>query len=293
MLKTIPKFDICTLSENKEEHIMVSRFADYLLEHQNLVFPHRHSFYHLVYFTAGAGSHTIDFNNFEVQSDQIYFMVPGQVHEWNFTETMSGYLVNFSQDFFQSFLLRPAYLDSFYFLNGATEQSVINLPEEVAIKVKLLFEDLMVQSGSEHLMREDLIRVILIQIFIRIQQTKNGVEPDRSLPQPNLTLKNFQKLIEKNFMHLKQPGQYADLLAITPNHLNALCKEHLGLQAGEVIRLRITLEAKRLLVNMGLSISEIAFQLKFEDKSYFTKFFKKQTGMPPEVFRKKMITQRQ
>ena len=83
--------------------------------------------------------------------------------------------------------------------------------------------------------------------------------------------------------------EYAELLYITPNHLNALCKDHLGIPAGELIRNRIILEAKRLLINQDLSISEISYVLNFNDNSYFTKFFKKQVGVTPEEFRRKTI----
>jgi AraC family transcriptional activator of pobA len=60
----------------------------------------------------------------------------------------------------------------------------------------------------------------------------------------------------------------------------------LGIPAGEVIRNRIALEAKRLLINNDLTVQEIAGQLNFADNSYFTKFFKKQVGITPEEFRK-------
>ena len=83
------------------------------------------------------------------------------------------------------------------------------------------------------------------------------------------------------------PKDYASLLYITPNHLNALCKELLGESAGELIRKRIILEAKRLLVIKDYSIAEVAYELNFNDNSYFTKFFKKIEGMTPEDFRKK------
>jgi AraC-like DNA-binding protein len=63
----------------------------------------------------------------------------------------------------------------------------------------------------------------------------------------------------------------------------------LGLSAGEVIRNRTLLEAKRLLTNPRLNISEIAFNLNFSDNSYFTKFFKKIEGITPEEFRKKTL----
>mgnify|MGYP001608602554 CR=1 FL=1 len=88
-------------------------------------------------------------------------------------------------------------------------------------------------------------------------------------------------------MHLRLPKQYAELLYITPNHLNALCNDVLGVPAGEVIRNRIILEAKRLLINNDMTVLEIANHLNFADNSYFTKFFKKLEGITPEEFRKR------
>lgn len=289
---TIPKVDICTLSEYKEDDIMVSRFADYLKVHHNLVFPHRHSFYHLVYFTEGAGTHTIDFTQFTVKPQQIYFMTPGQVHSWNFEGGVDGYLVNFSPEFFQSFLLRPEYLDSFYFLNGVSERSVLNLTDLMGQKIAQTFEALIDASVSNSSFREDLVRVQLLQIFISIAQNESQNKIEKAPTHPNTVIKNFQKLVENNFLRLKLPGEYARLLSVTPNHLNALAKSHLGMQAGEVIRLRTILEAKRLLVSVDLTVSEIAYKLNFNDNSYFTKFFRKYTGLTPESFRKKSLTDR-
>jgi AraC family transcriptional activator of pobA len=68
--------------------------------------------------------------------------------------------------------------------------------------------------------------------------------------------------------------------------LNALCRDLLGKSAGEIIRDRIMPEARRLLINTDISISEIAMQLNFQGNSYFTKFFKKYAGKTPEEFRK-------
>ena len=47
----IPRFDICSLSKYRQDDIMVSRFSEYLSQHHNLAAPHRHSFYHMVFFT--------------------------------------------------------------------------------------------------------------------------------------------------------------------------------------------------------------------------------------------------
>ncbi len=289
MQKHIPILDICTLSEYREDDILVSRLSDYLREHTNLHFPHGHSFYHLVFFTKGSGTHTIDFDLFEIKKNQIYFMAPGQVHTWEFKGEMDGYVVNFSAAFFQSFLLRPEYLEAFSFFNGVTAESVLNLSTEAGKPIVAVFEELIAQAKSNYTFRWDMIRVLLLKIFILIDQ-KNVSSHTSHIPNYNYALlKNFQKLIEKNFTKLKLPMEYAELLYITPNHLNALCKDHTGMAAGELIRNRVILEAKRLLINKDISISEIAYELNFSDNSYFTKFFKKQVGVTPEEFRKKTI----
>jgi AraC family transcriptional activator of pobA len=290
MQTNIPKIDIHSLSADKEDDILISRFASYLAIHPNLASPHRHSFYHLLFFTEGDGMHTIDFNHFEVKPHQIYFMNPGQVHSWHFKGHVEGFVVNFSADFFQSFLLRPEYLASFSFFNGITEESVINLSGNIHDPVIRLFEDLLTQANEKSNFREDMIRVLLLQLFMAVEQSTVLSRHKNTPLITNPILNNFQQLIEKHFIDIRQPGEYARLLNITPNHLNALCKENLGMQAGEVIRDRVVLEAKRLLVNLGLSVSEIAYKLNFNDNSYFTKFFKKEVGMNPEEFRNKNTT---
>ena len=289
MKSVIPVYDICNLSEFKQNDILISRFSPYLAIHQHLKLAHKHSFYHLLLFTEGGGTHAIDFKSFTVRPYQIYFMIPGQVHSWNFEGEVDGYVINFSVPFFQSFLLKPDYLEQFPFFNGVIDDSVVDLPEAVRPKVLEIFEQLIAESETGQRLGLDMVRTLLMQLFITIGRL-SFEQGSGNVTSFNYTLlKNFQKLIEKNCTTLRLPKEYAGLLHITPNHLNALCKEVLGMPAGEVIRNRIVLEAKRLLVNLQLSISEIAYALNFEDNSYFTKFFKKQAGLTPEEFRKEAL----
>ena len=284
MKTNIPVYDICSLTNNKQDDILISRFADYLSIHKNLFIPHKHSFYHLVFFTKGGGSQTIDFEYVAVKPNQIYFMVPGQVHNWNFEGEVDGYIINFSAAFFQSFLLKAGYLDELPFFSGIVADSVVDVPADVQPVIKTYFEELVAENESQHVLKADMIRVTLLKLFIAIARLCAAHD---SAPTYNYTLlRNFQKLIEKNYTTLKLPKEYAELLYITPNHLNALCNAMLDIPAGEVIRNRVALEAKRLLINRELTIAEIADQLNFADNSYFTKFFKKQAGLTPEEFRK-------
>jgi AraC family transcriptional activator of pobA len=255
--------------------------------HKDLHSPHRHNFFHLVLFTKGAGSQTIDFENFPVRPFLVYFMIPGQVHSWNFEGEVDGYIINFSESFFQSFLAKHDYLSGLPFFSGIAHDSVLNIPDALHQKVVTLFEDLLSEYHSVKPMANDMIRTLMLQFFVHVARLSGNVQQSVA-PSYNYTLlKNFQRLIEQNYTRLKLPKEYAELLYITPNHLNALCNDLLGLSAGEVIRNRVILEAKRMLVNQDMSVQQIADQLNFADNSYFTKFFKKQAGITPEEFRKK------
>lgn len=291
MLPGTPVYDICTLSDFKQDDILISRFAPYLNHHKNLYAAHGHTFYHVVLFTHGAGSHTIDFESFDVKPYQIYFMIPGQVHSWSFEGFTDGYIINFSASFFQSFLLNPAYPETLSFFSGDLKDAIINLPQGLHHQILGLFEEIIKESEVNGWQSTDMLRVLILQVFILINRLNQAGGNKGPASYNQTLLKSFQKLIEANYIKLKLPKDYANLLYITPNHLNAVCKDLLGMQAGEVIRNRTVLEAKRLLTNQQLNITEIAFKLNFSDNSYFTKFFKKFEGVTPEEFRKKVLNQ--
>ncbi|UII25646.1 AraC family transcriptional regulator [Fulvivirga maritima] len=285
MKKHIPILNSCTLSDSNKNKILVDHFAAYLDKNRNMVFPHRHSFYHIVIFTQGSGYHTIDFEKFDVIPGQIYFMDPGQIHSWHFSDDVDGYVINFDKGYYESFLLISDSIDNFSFFNGIAHDGVIQLPPPLLKQATTLSESLYQQVNHTQPVYWDLTKTILLHLLMLVEQVHTKTTTGQ--PGSNYALlKNFQRLIEKNFATSRLPNEYAAELNVTPNHLNVVCKEHLGHSAGEEIRNRIILEAKRLLVVNTLSISEIAYSLTFKDNSYFSKFFKKHTGMTPEEFRK-------
>lgn len=288
---TIPVYDICALADAKHMHedITAEGFAHYLMRHPDLHFPHRHSFYHVVYFSKGIGTHSIDFETFDVQPGQIYFMIPGQVHSWNFDGETDGYIINFSEQLLYSFLKEGQYLEQFPFFNGTATDGVIQLTKNKTTIEKLL-QEIINEIDTNAVMNTEMIKVHLLSLFIQVlrESVPSIIKPYAA---PNqLLLRNFRKLVEQHYHHLKLPKDYAAMLYITPNHLNALCNDIAGKSAGELIRDRVLLEAKRLLVSSGMSVAEIAWQLSFKDNSYFTKFFKKYTNVTPEHFRETPLT---
>jgi AraC-like DNA-binding protein len=216
-------------------------------------------------------------------------MVPGQVHSWDFEKKPDGYIVNFSEQYIQALVADPRYLDRFSFFSGIAAEQVIDIPREGRKKVCGLFETIISEGNSQNKMKDDFTRTALLQLLIQVSR----YVPETNSHQPgqynSVLMRNFRQLIETNYREKKLTKEYAAMLYVTPNHLNALSKDLTGLSAGELIRDRILLEAKRLLINAQINISEIAAELGFIDNSYFTKFFKKYVGFTPEIFREQII----
>jgi AraC-like DNA-binding protein len=79
---------------------------------------------------------------------------------------------------------------------------------------------------------------------------------------------------------------YAELLHLSPNHLNALCRRTLNKTASTLIHERAIVEAQRLLSHSALGVAQVAYELGFEDASYFVRYFHKYVGIiTPEAYR--------
>ena len=287
----LPIYSICSLAPQplSKSDFMTDRLDHYLDTHTDLRFPHKHSFYHLVYFTEGSGQHSIDFINFPVEAGQIYFMIPGQVHTWNFRDRPKGYIINFSEQYIHTLVANTRYLEQFTFFSGMAHEQVVRIPAKERAGLTQLFELIIREAAGDNELNNDMIRTSMIQLFIAVNRLAAGKRTVPYTQYNSVLLRNFQKLIDLHYKDKKLTKDYAVMLFVTPNHLNALSKQLTGRPAGELIRDRVLLEAKRLLVNAEMNVSEIAAELNFEDNSYFSKFFKKYSGVTPEGFRKKII----
>jgi len=288
MAKSIyPTYGICNLKADKSKNELwnADRFNDYLAGNPHLNTVHTHNFYHLLYFTEGSGSHLIDFIRFPVHPGMIYFMRPGQVHAWEFTGEVDGYIINFSPTFFDGLFINSQFIDNFSFFGANVEQQVVQIPEKNRDKILSVFEDIIKEQTDKLPSAQMMIAALLIRLFLLVERGTESTSVQNE-PSYNANLvRDFRQLIEKHFYEMRLPKDYAAMLYITPRHLNTICRETLGISAGEVIRNRVLLESKRLLVNFERSIADIAYTLNFPDSSYFVKFFKKHTALTPETFR--------
>ncbi len=74
-------------------------------------------------------------------------------------------------------------------------------------------------------------------------------------------VREFQLAMEEHILKIQTVGEYAALLHVSPDRLSEVVREAMGHPAGEMIRQRQLLEARRLLAHTTRSVSEIAYAL--------------------------------
>jgi AraC family transcriptional regulator, transcriptional activator of pobA len=287
VLKKIPTYSICNLlgSDQCFTEFLITRIGDFMRGHEDLYFPHRHAFFQIVLFTEGSGTHSIDFQKFQVVPHQVYAMGPGQIHSWEFDPGTEGFIINFNESFFTAICHNPNFVSEFPLFNAVSGVPVNILEAECCGEVHALMERMLREFQTDADFKQEMLRGMLLQIMVMLSRQLPRVSSFGISRHQLTTLRTFERLIEEHFREKRLPRDYAELLFITPNHLNALVNASIGKPAGELIRDRVVLEAKRLLANSDLNISQVAAALNFEDNAYFTRFFKKYTGVAPEVFR--------
>lgn len=220
----------------------------------------------------------IDFKNHQIKDQALFFIAPGQVHYYTRQMDSKGYFI----------FLNPSYLQNAYRRIFDTHQ---NVSQVVPIQNTVLFNtvELIFQQVSEAVsdIQKNIIRSLVDSLmgmtvleFSKNENPKNGI--DRKT---ELTFE-FRQLVQKHFLELKRPKDYAALLHISVPYLNEMVKEQTGCASSYWIQHEILLEAKRLLFYTQLNTKEIAFSLQYEDHTYFSRFFKKNEGITPLEFRK-------
>jgi len=114
---------------------------------------------------------------------------------------------------------------------------------------------------------------------------KYNSEYSRKLSRKQEITVGFFQLLSMYCKEERSVQFYADSLFVSSKHLTEVLKSVTGKKAGELIDQAVTLESKILLRNPAINISQAADALHFSDQFFFSKFFKKHTGLTPSQFR--------
>jgi AraC family transcriptional regulator, transcriptional activator of pobA len=248
-------------------------------------FPHRHDFYNLLYITEGSGTHSIDYRTYPVVPNQLYFMAEGQVHSWELSPNSKGFTMFFTKDFYSVDETQLA-LHSLPFFNSLHNDPMLVFEPTLAPYIQHCFEEIMTEYETNLPYRDATIKSLLKLILIQSVRHYRLPNHDTTSAYYMARIRIFEQLIELHHTKKKGVKEYAQLMHLSPNYLNSLCTKSIGKTAGDMIRERIVLEAKRLLLHSSMSVCEIAYHLGYEDCSYFIRLFKAATRNTPEQYRK-------
>ncbi|MFP3831823.1 AraC family transcriptional regulator [Chryseobacterium sp. SIMBA_028] len=257
--------------------------------HRHIERPHRHDFYAAVLFTDGNGVHEIDFQKYDVSEGSLFFLSPGQIHSWELSADIEGYIFFCSQEFYEMHYVNQK-LRNFPFFGSVSFPRKLQL-NAVELKENIhLFQELGKEHLSKNIMKNGLILSLMSQIFIHATRLFSR-DFDTLASTAGLSYfkhyQDFENLVEQHFTEHKSIAYYADLLGISSKHLNRIVQTVVQKTATEVITERVVLEAKRMLMYLDESLVEIAFRLGYEEYSYFVRVFRKSSGMTPTQFMRK------
>lgn len=286
-MNNYPIYDIksfnCNLHQNE---LYINTFKRHLLEHSFIENSHRHNFYLLVFFTQGNGIHKIDLDSFEISRGSLFVLKPGQAHSWKLSKDIDGYIIFFNSEIYELYFGSkkieeyPFYQPSKNIPFIYFRESEINSFENF---FKLLIEEVQREKSGKISKLLNLIDIIHIEAA-----RKHLMENDYTFQVYSNKMKKFNKLLEQNFVNEKAPSYYARQLNISLKHLNRICKNLFDKTVTELITQKVILESKRRLTFSNKTISEISEELGYLNYSYFTRLFKKHTGLTPTKFRNEL-----
>lgn len=287
--KSIPLYSIDRF-QNKSDHPKPYKIELFDKNRDfKVTYPHRHDFYEILFLTQGSGIHTIDFQEYQVKPNSVFFLSPGQIHSLQLSQDIQGYIFVFTSEFY---LLnkqdKNKLLELPFFYNIANSYRPLYLDNSDASPIVDFFKKAIDENDKNMDDSPDFIRSILDILLITFSRLY-PVDSNEKSKKSNLLVKRFKQLIEEKFHENKSVKEYADLLAVTPNHLSETVKTLTGRTSTDLINDKMILEVKRMLMHTDLTVSEVAYQLNFADQSYFSRYFKKNTGLTPIEFRNNLI----
>jgi len=249
--------------------------------------PIKTEYYRIGLIRTGKVDISIGLERFHLVRNCAIFGYPGQIFS----------LENASQDFFNYYLLfnQEFALESLDLINTIKHapffspegiQSIEFMEEEAQV-----IESLLLKMNDEIKFKKaevsQVIRVLLqlIIIYSNRRYGQNMLIESGKTDHTSHLFTRFLKLVSLHFLQFQKVTDYAAMLFVSPDHLNRTIKLNSDKTCLQWIDQMILLEAKALLKHSVLSISEIAYKLKFSDPSHFNKFFKKQTSQTPLQYR--------
>jgi len=238
-----------------------------------------------IVFLKQGGTAVIDFKEYKLQQDALFFINAGQYYR--FDDSCRGTMLYYNRDFYCVEIHDKEVACDGILFHNVYEIPVIFMTEEISVEMEGSIGAIKNELEVEDSSMEEVLRIFLKLIIIRATRIwkKDRQVAGGEAHQEVEFSRNFSQLVEWHYTRYHTVAEYADLLNITPKALNKRVTRYSEATPNDIIKNRIILEAKRLLVHTRLSVKEIGYKLGYDDTSYFIRLFSKQASTSPQSFR--------
>lgn len=255
-----------------------SRTFDWVIQ------PHIHAhLFQLFFVTTGQVDFQTATETKRLQGPCVLLIPPTALHGFVYTDDIKGRILTMSYSLIES--LFPPESALFSMLTQVQCLTVFEEPypaASVGELIRQIDEELFANQPEKRAMLGACLQRLLLVMY-RIWRQNETTQADVNSP--------FLRYFRQFQQRVRQAGathsivQLADELAITPVHLNRICRAVAGKSASQLVQEHQLDEARKYLRYTTYSVSEIAYLLAFEYPNYFARFFRKHTGFSPSEFR--------
>lgn len=249
----------------------------------------RNNYFSLIWVQEGNGKVKADFAEYEFEANTLFAFSPYQPYMITAKEPVKGIAIYFHSDFFCIFKHHKEVSCNGVLYNNIYNPPFVKVDELSAATFHMLSEQIKNEMQNTDLAQYELL-VSYLKIFLitaarlKTQQQPEAAEVLKDQKEPFI-LHKLKDAIEENFKTKHSPVDYAELLYITPKALAKITKTHFNKTLSSLINERIIIEAKRELYLTDKTVKEIAYELGYEDEYYFSRFFKVNADVSPQLYR--------
>lgn len=245
----------------------------------NFDYHYQCNFYQIYWFTqADNASQQVDFESYNITTDQIWVIYPGQMHNIN-PSGIKGYFISVNKDYFNR-MIAQEFKEQKFRLNPP-------LWFELSEEKKVIFTALMTLFKEEwNTQKRTLVLEKYLNLYITHVQGLKELSSDNQLIDTRVL--KVLELVEEHYTMHYPTSFYAEKIALSVKRMNELVVKSTESTLNQHIHNRLLLEAKRLIGYSELNIQQIAEELGFSEVNYFNRFFKNNSGLTPLEFRKQV-----
>ena len=249
----------------------------------------RLNYYSLIWIKKGTGSVKVDFSEYDFVENSLFAFAPYQPFMLQTNEKIEGIVLNFHPDFFCIHKHQAEVACNGVLFNNIYEPPFILIDEAAKNTLEMVLEQIKKEMQNPALAQYELLISYLKIFLITASRLKDQMQVEESKvvldAKEPFILQNLKNYIEVHFKTKHSASDYADLLNLTPKALAKITKTHFNKTLTDLISERIIIEAKRELYLTNKAVKEIAYELGYEDEHYFSRFFKNNADVSPQMYR--------